>query len=90
VPRLRLGLNPLHQVEIRDQPLRDGRAPPPRLFPLSHQLSFWHSTRPSHAKVLSAVGLLNWPAVLKSLVKLTSIKAAKSQIELQEGRPSWA
>jgi hypothetical protein len=33
VPRLRLGLNVLHLIEIRDQPLRDGRTPPPRLFP---------------------------------------------------------
>jgi hypothetical protein len=81
VPRLRLGLNVLHLIEIRDQPLRDGRAPPPRLFPLSHQLSFWHSKRPCHAKVLGAAGLLNWPVVLKPSVKLTWIKAAKSQIE---------
>ena len=71
MPRLRLGLNVLHLIETRNQPLRDGRAPPTRLFPLSHQLSFWHSKRRSHAKIHNATRLLNGPAVLKSLVKLT-------------------
>src|SRR4051812_2299870 len=70
-PRLRLGLNVLHLIEIRDQPLRGGRAPLPRLCPPSYRLMFRRSKRPSHAKVLSAAGLLNWLAVLKLSVKLT-------------------
>ena len=68
MPRLRLGPNVLHLTEIRDKPLRDGRAPLPRLRPPSHRLLFQRSKRPSHANVLSAAGLLNWSGVLKPLV----------------------
>ena len=80
MPRLRLGLNVLHLIEIRDQPLRDGRTPHRDCSPIPSALvpAFEVAISRQSSRCRRVAELALRP---KTLGKLTWIKAAKSQIE---------